>query len=541
MMTMISQIVLFISAGCACLLFVTPDLSAQLIGPIPDRYETLRQSSVTSLDASGNSLWIGPGLNRIDDDSPDIFVPQSADSVFNGRGRVFSLEAYQNRIVAGLGYNTETGDESVQTAMGFYESADNGASWRFIPFPLDPQPESDSCTPSSVGPPCDQEFIYGGETYIQTRITVPQQSPPFETEFSGSTILAAAWASGIIRSRDNGDTWERLILPPSTASELTPDDTYRWTSRAGDEGTVERYDPRSDNNLLGFGLLIDSDDRVWAGTAAGINISDNALTAPADSVRWRREVADGSVDGLLGNWIVNIREQPGTGRVWMSTWNATSSSDDRFGLVSTDDGGQTFSHYLEGERVNDIGFINGSVFAAADQGLFISEDDGATWLRIDQIRSPNQIIARDANYFAISATDEQLWVGTSDGLASTRDGGDTWSILRVDLPLEAGNIYQEDAPSVSTYAYPNPYSPDVHDVVRIKYETNSSGRSTLRIFDFGMNLVYDRTSEGSTQPGAYEFLWNGTDNSGRVPATGAYIYVIDTPGGRVDGKILLTD
>lgn len=522
-------------------LIATSQIQAQHVGPVPDRYETLGQNSVTSLEASGNSLWIGPGLNRIDEGSPDIFIPQSADSVFDGRGRVFSLQAEQDKVLAGLGYNTDSGDESVQTAMGFYKSENNGSSWRFIPFPLDNQPDSDSCTSSSVGPPCDLEFTYGGETYIRTRITVPQQSPPFETDFSGDTVIAAAWASGIIRSRDNGENWERLILPPSSASELTPDNTYSWTSRAGDEGTVQRYDPRFDNNLLGFGLLIDSQGRVWAGTAAGINVSNNALTASADQTRWRREMADGSVDGLLGNWVVNIREQPGNGRIWMSNWNASSSPDDRFGLVSTDDGGETFRHYLEGERVNDIGFFDGKIVVAADRGLFISSDSGETWLRIDQIRSPNQIITRDASYFSISATDEQLWIGTSDGLASTPDGGDTWSILRVDVPLEGGNIYQPDAPNANTYAYPNPYSPSVHDAVRIKYETSNNGRSTLRIFDFGMNLVYKQSSDGTHQPGAYEFLWNGTDNSGRVPATGSYIYVIDTPDGRVDGKILLTD
>lgn len=225
----------------------------------------------------------------------------------------------------------------------------------------------------------------------------------------------------------------------------------------------------------------------------------------------------------------------------MSNWNASSSPDDRFGLVSTDDGGQTFTQYLEGERINDIGFCDGDIFVAADRGLFISSDDGNTWLRIDQVKSPNQFIPRDASYFAISSTTDQLWVGTSDGLASTSDGGNTWSILRVDLPLEGGNIYQPDAPGVSTYAYPNPFSPDVHDIVRIKYQINSIGRATLRVFDFGMNLVYEESSDGATQPGSYEFLWNGTDNSGRVPATGAYIYVIDTPDGRVDGKILLTD
>jgi hypothetical protein len=531
----------FLILPVTVVLLFASDLHAQLVGPIPDKYETLRQNSVTSLDAAGNRLWIGPGLNRIDEGSPDIFIPESADSVFNGRGRVFSLQVDQDRVIAGLGFNTESGDESVQTALGFYESVDNGSSWRFIPFPLDPEPAADSCTPSSVGPPCDLEFTYGGETYVQTRITVPQQSPPFETDVSGDTILAAAWASGIIRSTDNGENWERLILPPSSASELTPENTYSWTSQAGDQGTVQRYDPRFDTNLLGFGLLIDSSGRVWAGTAGGINISENALTASADQISWRRETADGTVDGLLGNWVVNIREQPGTGRIWMSNWNASSSPDDRFGLVSTDDGGESFSHYLEGERINDIGFFEGKVVVAADRGLFISSDNGDTWLRIDQIRSPNQIISRDASYFAISATDEQLWVGTSDGLASSPDGGETWSILRVDLPLDGGNIYQQDAPNVDTYAYPNPYSPNVHDVIRIKYETNSAGRSILRIFDFGMNLVYEQSSNSTTQPGAYEFLWNGTDNSGRVPATGAYIYVIDTPDGRVDGKILLTD
>lgn len=523
------------------ILWGIPGAYAQHAGPLPDRFETLRQNSVTSLDASGNRLWIGPGLNRITEGDPDIFVPQSADSVFEGRGRVFSLQVEGNRVLAGLGYNTEEGDESIQTGLGFHESFDNGDTWEFIPLFLDPQPETDECTSSSVGPPCDIQFTYGGETYIRTRITVPQQSPPFEVDFRDNTILAAAWASGIIRSTDGGASWERLILPPSGADELVPEETYQWASQAGEEGTVQRYDPRFDNNLLGFGLLIDSEDRVWAGTAGGINISENALTAPSDQIEWVRVTASGQADGLLGNWVVNIREEPGTGRIWMSNWNASSSSDDRFGLVSTDDGGETFRHYLEGERINDIGFHDGTIVAASDGGLFISTDEGDTWRRINQVRSANQFIRKDASYFSVASTDEQLWVGSSDGLASTPDGGQTWSILRTDVPLSGGNIYQEDAPDVETYAYPNPYSPGVHDLVRIKYETGQAGSARLRIFDFGMNLVYEENRDGISQAGAYEFTWNGTDLSGRVSATGSYIYVIDTPDGRADGKILLID
>lgn len=252
-----SPVLISLFVMIAAVIFVPATVICQHVGPIPDRFESLQQNSITSLDAAGNRLWIGPGLNRITEGDPDVFVPQFADSVVEGRGRVFSLQVEGDQVLAGIGFNSDQGEQSVQTGLGFYHSTDNGQIWDFIPFFLDPEPNGD-CDAASVGPPCDLEFTYGGETYIRTRITVPQQSPPFEVDFRGDTYLAAAWASGFIRSTDGGDNWERLILPPSTADELNPDETYRWTSEAASEGTVERYDPRFDNNLLGFGLLIDS-------------------------------------------------------------------------------------------------------------------------------------------------------------------------------------------------------------------------------------------------------------------------------------------
>lgn len=516
------------------------DISAQVYGPVDDRFSTISQNSITSIEASGAVLWMGPGLNAFFENSGEIYVPQNADSIFTGRGRVFSLSVEDNRVFAGLGYTSTRGGEPVQAAQGYYQSQNNGNTWDFIDFPLDNR-APDSCGAASVGTPCDIEFEYGGQTYIRTRITVPELSPPFDVDFYENTLLSVNWASGLLRSTDNGQTWVRMILPPSTADELVPGNEYEWFSQTPDGETINRYDPRFDNNLLGFGLLIDESLNVWVGTAGGINISHNALTAPVEETEWNRISFDPeNDDGLLANWIVSIRQQPGTQRIWMNNWRTDPQNRDQFGVVSTDDMGETFQQYLKGIKVNDIGFFDGLIFAASDNGLYISNDDGESWQRQDRVQSPNSFIRHDARYFSLSSTDNNMWIGTSDGIASTADGGNSWRIIRVDMPLTGGNIYQPDAPNVDSYAYPNPFSPRLHSELRIKFAMDSPGRATVRIFDFGMNQIKTlRVDANGT--GNFETVWDGTDEHGRLAANGTYFYVIEKPGARIDGKILLLD
>lgn len=512
-------------------------------GPLLDRYESIQQNSVSSLEANFDAIWMAPGLNAYFENTGEIYVPQRADSIFSGRGRAFSLAVQNTRVLAGLGYTSTTGGENVNAAMGYYKSFDNGNTWDFYPFPLDERPPAEAnCDGNSFGPPCDAEFIYGGNRYLRTKITVPEQSPPFEVDFFEDTILSVNWASGLLRSNDYGLSWERIILPPSSENKLTPDSLYLWASSTSSGEIINRYDPRFDNNLLGFGLLIDNNKRVWVGTAAGINISDNVLTAPADLIEWRRVSFEPENDsGLLSNWIIKIRQQPDTDRIWMTNWRADPQNRDEFGLVYTDDGAKTFQRFLQGERINDVGFFKGSIFAAGDNGLFISGDDGRNWKKMEQIRSPNTFIKQNSRYYAVAATENFLWVGTSDGIASTSDSGETWQIIRTNVPLRGGNIYQPDAPNVSTYAYPNPFSPARHSLVRIKYEMKQPGNATIRIFDFSMSPV--RTIHLSPVPvdGAYEITWDGTDESGRIVANGTYFYTIDTTSGNANGKILLLD
>ncbi len=512
-------------------------------GPIDDRFTTIRQNSVSTLEADGNSLWMGPGLNAYFEQTGDIFVPQNADSIFNGRGRAFSLSTEGSRIFAGLGFTSSIGGQSVNAAQGYYQSYNHGESWEFISFPMDERPdEQHDCTAESVGPPCDIEFQYGNETYIRTRITVPEQSPPFEVDFYENTLLSVNWASGLLRSTDSGATWERIILPPSFETELNPDQSYQWFSQTPDGEAINRYDPRFDNNLLGFGLLIDDRQRVWVGTAAGINVSENALSAPVDQIEWRRFAFEPENDqSLMSNWIQKIRQQPDTDRIWMTNWRADPDNRDAYGVVFTDDGGQTFSRFLEGVRANDIGFFENDIFVAADNGLYKSSDDGATWNRIEKIISPNSFIKQDARYFAVAATEQNLWVGTSDGIAATGDGGSSWRIIRTDVPLRGGNVYQPNAPDVDAYAYPNPFSPAQHSNIRIKYEMTKTGSATIRIFDFGMNPVKTLQISSVSSTGSYEVIWDGTDEQGRIAADGTYFFTVETPSGNAHGKILLLD
>jgi hypothetical protein len=528
-----------LSASVFLLLFYSSSY-AQLFGPQPGEFKSLERQSVSSLEYGDQRIWIGPGLNAYETVSGEFFVPENADSVFNARGRVFSLATTGNRILAGLGFTSTRGGGSVNAAMGYYQSLNNGDSWEFLPFPLDER-APEECTAESVGPPCDLEFTYGGQTYIRTRTTVPEQSPPFEVDFYEDTILSVNWASGLLRSVDNGATWERLILPPFFESELTPDSTYQWFSQSPD-GAVNRYDPRFDNNLLGFGLLIDDRQRVWVGTAGGINISENALTAPKDEISWRHITFGPDVqDGLLGNWIIKIRRQPETGRIWMTNWRADPDNRDQFGIVYTEDGGATFRRFLEGIRVNDIGFYEGVIYAASNSGLYISADDGATWNRQNRIESPNTFIKEDASFLALTSSENGIWTGSSDGLAFSSDHGSSWTIFRVNLPLSGGNIYQPDAPETDVYAYPNPFSPSIHSLIRIKFSAEIDDRPTIRIFDYAMNPVRTIRTNPVSADGSYEISWDGRTDSGRIVAGGTYFYSIDVSNGPVRGKILLLD
>jgi hypothetical protein len=512
------------------LLVLVPQLYGQTAGPLQERIEIFSQNSISNIAALGDTLWVGPLLARNIANSFEWFISENADSVNGGRGRMFSIALSADTVVVGLGYTSTIAGSVVQTSQGFYLSVDGGENWRFAPPPLDDENQT--------------TIRYGGQDIGVTPIIVPQQSPPFNVAFRGNVIFTAAWASGIRRSTDFGYSWDRILLPPFELNELIPEGNYDFffDPRAPQAGSPNagRY-PQGWQNFLGFSTMIDSDGHVWAGTAGGINISDNALVAPADSIRWRHVRVSGSSNGMLGNWVIRIRQNPHDQTVWLTNW--ITNPGELQGLVSTSDKGRTFTRHLVGERVNDVGFARNTIFAAGDTGLFISTDNGRSWIRQPQIRSANSFLKPDPQFRTVAtARNNRVWIGSSDGLISTSDAGDTWEIIRVDFPLRGGNIFQQNAPDVSTYAYPNPFSRNQHGIIRLRFETkDNQGPIQVTLMDFAMNPIRTIQAGSISGAGIYEAAWDGLDRNGVRVANGPVFYHIEAAGRTIHGKFLIVD
>ena len=128
---------------------------------------------------------------------------------------------------------------------------------------------------------------------------------------------------------------------------------------------------------------------------------------------------------------------------------------------------------------------------------------------------------------------------SSDGLLWTNDPDKGWNIERVNFPLNGGNQYSPEAASVTTYAYPNPFSPNLHGELRIRFESTSTSTATLRIVDFGMNLVHEQQQQVS--PGEFEIIWTGYNDMGSKVSNGVYFYEITQGSTKINGKILVID
>lgn len=512
---------------------------------------------VDRLLATGDTLWAGPRLvvtadggrtwTRVrgeDEGIPDVFAPPQAPNA-----AVYAFAAHGRTLWVGLGYRDPSPPAFVQSAAGFAVSTDGGRTWRYR-FPQLDAPE-------------DRTQRYGVSVLPALPVVAPQRAAPFGLAIDPATrdLWVAGALSGARRLRFDPATgtyarrFERVVLPPDTLRRLRPDEPHAFPVGPPTPGRLD-----FSANQVAYAVLIDATGTVWVGTEAGLNRSTpddvvrftDAQGRPFEERAWTRLPFDGTDRGLPARAVVVLAEQhlPGSERsaIWLAAWppliqGTRPEPGERAGVAVTRDGGASFETVLPGERAHAFAFCEavhahcteGTVWVAADGGLFASTDGGRTWTATRDFRDrdrPGRFVKPGAQPRALALTRDALWVGTTDGLLRSTDGGRTWTVFRPDVPVRP-EVPSPRAPEVDVYAYPNPFSPRTDRLVRLRYDTEAA---RIRIFDFGLRLV--RTLEG---PAPVEQAWDGRDDRGAQVPNGVYFYAVDTPDGTRWGRLVVLE
>lgn len=352
-------------------------------------------------------------------------------------------------------------------------------------------------------------------THVNQPGPTPVQNVTFDIALhsDGSTWITS-WGGGIQRTLDVGRTWE--VIPPDTFF----------------------FDPLAHLNHRGFSAT-SANGVLWIGTAGGINKSLD------DGMTWTNFSHQNQAAPISGNFVValGVQEYGGVEYIWGATVNAEDPEEQR-GVSVSDDGGFTWRTSLLGVFAHNFAFDDSVVYVAADQGLFKSLDFGRTWARYAEIRdntSGSTYLSEEL--FAAGVGDNHtLWAGGPDGVAQTSDDGMNWRILR-------GTVRPGAEGEPRTFAYPSPFSPQRHNLlrddghIRFEYSTTKATNVTVRVYNFAMEVVAEVVS-GKARPGAgtYFEIWNGRNGRGEVVANGVYFYSVQLDGeGTYWGKFIVMD
>jgi len=444
----------------------------------------LASNSITDIVINNEVIWFGTGRGLSKTSDSGLSFESFRQPQGLGRGGVSALAVRDDIVWVATGFDSLTDFGSMQTGGGLAYSQDDGATWNFVEQP---------------GP-------------------TPVSNITFDIALRGDEVWITSFGGGLRRSSDLGQTWE----------VVTPDSFV--------------FDPPSRLNHRAFST-INTDGTLWVGTAGGIN---RTLDSGTTWTNFKHDSTRGT-ETISGNFVVALAKQKFQDQeyIWAGTRPTTVESLDptEFLAVSfSNDQGFTWKTTLIGETVHNFAFDDSVVYAASDRGLFKSIDLGENWFLFPAAENDDRTrrVLNSSTFSAAAESNHDLWLGTGNGLAKTSDSGLTWQIFQVFAPTGV-----EGAPR--TYAYPNPFSPSVHNRlngvghVRFQYNTQGATVITLKIYNFAMEHVVTVVENGSraAQSDLYE-TWDGRDKLGRFVHNGVYFYKLDLSGdGAYWGKLIV--
>lgn len=507
--------------ACACFIAYaqkSSSLKATTFSFTGSSISNLPQSNViTDIVIHHDTIWLGTGkgLSRSTDGG------RSWKNYFNtpefGAEDISAIAVRNNEIWVATAHSVEKNDQSLPEGSGFRVSTDGGNSWKVLPQPLD------EYNVDTVN--------YNSKSFIRALgITTPINNITYDIAISDSGVWITSFAGMARKWNRATEKWELVVIPPDNLSSISHNDSLQFdmSPSGGALGLQNNLNHRA------FSVLAENDSNIWIGTAGGINKTTDG------GYSWTKYSFRGdNPNSISGNFIVAIGKQELNGKkiIWASA-NPTDEGEKR-SVSYTEDGGITWKHALIGEFAHNFGFKGDIVYVPTDNGIFRSNDFGTSWIKSGTIYdAANRQRYTQSEFYSAAAQGDTVWFGGVDGTIKTIDNathpfGSNWNIIHASQSLSSIS---------NTYAYPNPFAPN-DEIVRIHYstETSVSAIVTLRIFDFGMNLV--RTVvQNVLRSGTIEHdeIWDGRDSKNTFVTNGVYFYqlTIDNNEPRW-GKILV--
>lgn len=466
-------------------------------------------NSVIDLEPFGAYLWVatGAGIGRLTPTpTPDGYTEWQAYSHGEsgiGRGGVSAITGTQASwgalvVWAATAFDsTVSSGETLPAGGGVGFSTDLGETWMWIPQPVD-----------SLDDPG-----------IEPTVT-PVQNVTYDIGVLGDRVWITSWGGGIRYF----DMYEGMENDDPAGLE--------WVNRPPD--TVA-FDVRDNNNHRGFSVAVDdADSLLWVGTAAGINLSrDNGDTW--ENFRFSSE----NPNTPNGDFVPALSVQKtssGRSILWAGCWVVSAEAGQFYGISKTETEGATWERVLgspeQPVRVHNFAFQDSIVYAASEFGLYKSADYGETWALFPNPRdAATGVRFYEDEVFCAAHGFDILWVGGPEGLGISDDGGNSWEIART----------APDPDASATYAYPNPFSPDRYEVVRMRYSLAEADAVTVEIYDFALELLIRPVKDHYRPAGEHDEVWDGYGPAGESIANGVYFYRITGGGEERWGKILVID
>ena len=514
----------------------------------------LAGAEISDIVWSGRYLWVATeqGLARLDPEMGDG-LSQEHWLTFTelnglGRGAVSALAAVGDTVWVGTVFVETLGGQQVQIGDGLSYSNDGGINWVHIP-------NAEIFDPSRPGFESD---------------TTPVNNGCFGLAIdAGMSIWATFFAGSSMHSSDGGRSWKRVlpdgadtiiygrpdvaadsldILADSLFAAGASDDSVEVARAAADSLRRQRFVHRT------FSVLA-YDDTVWIGTSGGLARSFDG------GASWRNSRVRVDADGvplrgqISGEWILSIERQrfSGSSVVWAGT-NVSEGLGQVAGISSTSDNGETW-RFGGPTFAWDFAFgEDGRVWATTDAGLFITDDGGSSWRRME-VADPDTRNTLRGTFNGLASTSaadgtQTIWVGAENGMGRSADGGETWQILAFSLrtlAIDSGELIGDvgliDPQSSRTYAAPNPFDPSEGERAKLVYSLADDAAVTIDVFDFASRPVI-RLLDGVDRAGGRNHgdSWDGRDDDGDVVANGVYFYRIATGAGKqAFGKVVVLD